>query len=1204
MKLSRLEVYGFKSFAKKLDLKLLGGMTALVGPNGCGKSNVIDAIRWVLGEQKPSQIRLDRMEDVLFKGSGSRSQLGMSEVSLTVENTSGILQVDLPEITVTRRLFRSGESEYMINRKVCRLADINDMFMDTGMGSESYSVFEQGMINAILSDKAEDRRHIFEEAAGITKYKSRRRSAINTLNSIEGDLNRLGDIVFELERRVGFLKRQASKAARYRRLKSELKSKTIALGSYEIEIHKEKIVSVESELSSVLSALEISKVKSSNFASECENISAEIVTTEKKLAEIAGQYEANVRAIAEKENETVRLESRLESLEEMAVRARETAKRNSEALEKLAQTHSECAKELTGVEKRLQVNDSNYSSKVERFRTLETAVTEKTERQKILERDFRAIENEIMSGKSALENIRLRREDGEKRLLEISVRREELTVTLEEITKKHEEYRQRKSQSGEIKNELSVKLADLKAKLSELNKESRLCDEELLLARNKQVSIKAEVDFLGELIRSLRGYSEGVKNAVKSDVLKDRVHGVLADVVSTDDTYLKAVETALFSYLQNIVVDSPEAARDGVAYLTEGTRGRAVFVPLNEDADTVSETLPSGDGVVGYALDFVRTDKRFGAVVARYLKNTVIVDSLETAMELHERYAQFNFAALSGEMVTSNGDIHGGAGKDDTGKSSIGRNEKFNASKAELAEAEKQVEFLAEKKKKLTSDYNFMRGSIETCEKQFEKAGVEFAEIVSKEAGVKGKKETTLGILNNLNEESAKITVTLEDFDGKDKELKERVDASMEKFAEQESMRTEISDEINELNTEHGRLRTEINTYEIERAAMKEKKAALEHEIEEMNNRRESLASTSKYTIKDINDAEAESLLIGEKKKNITEDLGSLNSDHSRLESRKIELGKQYSGLRTFRNEKEKELQELRESKVELSRKESSLTLDKDEAKMIMYNIIERITEEYFISPEEIQSAEIEDDPDFEPAQEKLILADIRKKIHSIGDVNLTAENDYNEEKKRLDYLEEERNDLVEGRDALMETITKINDIAKARFVDTFELIKVNFQKTFHDFFDGGVCGLDIAEGEDPLEANIQIIARPPGKNVRSINILSSGERALTAISLLFAIYMVKPSPYCILDEVDAPLDDANLNRFLRVIKEFSKKIQFIMVTHNKKTMAQANNLYGITMAEPGLSSLVSVRLSEVDSYSEKNTTPNTAESGGKPLNA
>ena len=532
MKLSRLEIYGFKSFAKKLDLKLLGGITALVGPNGCGKTNVVDAIRWVLGEQKPTQIRLDRMEDVLFKGSGSRRQLGMSEVSLTIENTSGILPVDLPEITITRRLFRSGESEYMINRKTCRLADINDIFMDTGMGSDSYSVFEQEMINAILSDKTEDRRHVFEEAAGITKYKSRRRSALNTLMSIDSDLNRLGDIITELERRVGFLKLQANRASRYRKLKSELKSKTIALGSYEIEIQKKKIVSASSKLASVQSSIETTKAKSGNIASEIENLSVEIVTIEKELAEIAGLYEANVRAMSEKENETIRLESRLESLEEMAMRARESAKRNSIALEKMAENHGKCSKELTNVEKRLQVIDSNYFIQAEKFENYEKRVIEKSDRQKSLEKSCHAIENEISSGTSTLTNLKTRRGDGEKRLLEISERIEELGESLTSIDEEYAEYQKQQLLLKQNKNDLSAELSVMKKKLADLMKEQEIRNYELLQARNQQVSFKAEVDFLAEIIRSYRGYSEGVRSVINSQELQGRVHGVLADLNS------------------------------------------------------------------------------------------------------------------------------------------------------------------------------------------------------------------------------------------------------------------------------------------------------------------------------------------------------------------------------------------------------------------------------------------------------------------------------------------------------------------------------------------------------------------------------------------------------------------------------------------------------------------------------------------------
>jgi len=1185
MKLSRLEIYGFKSFAKKLDLKLLGGITALVGPNGCGKTNVVDAIRWVLGEQKPTQIRLDRMEDVLFKGSGSRRQLGMSEVSLTIENASGILPVNLPEITITRRLFRSGESEYLINRKTCRLADINDIFMDTGMGSDSYSVFEQEMINAILSDKTEDRRHVFEEAAGITKYKSRRRVALNTLMSIDSDLNRLSDIITELERCVDFLKRQASRASRYRKLKSELKSKTIAFGSYEIEIQKKKIVSVSSALVSVQLSSETVKAKSSNIASEIENLSVEITTTEKEIAENAGLYEANVRAMSERENETARLESRLESLEEMALRARESAKRNSIALEKMAENHGKCAKELTDVEKRLQVIDSNYSMKAEKFENYEKRVIERSDRQKSLEKSYHAIENEISSGKSILRNLKTRREDSEKRLLEISERIEEIGESLISINEEYTECQKQKLLLAQNKNDLSAELSGTKKKLAELMKELEIRNYELLQARNQQVSLKAEVDFLTEIIRSYRGYSEGVRSVINSEELQGRVHGVLADLISTEEGYLPAIETALLNSLQNIIVDSPEAALEGVNYLSKGARGRAVFVPLNTDFDAAAYDIPKEAGVIGPAYKFVMTDNRFMPVLRRYLDRIVIVDKLEIAFKLHNRYGNFTFVTLSGEMVGLHGDIHGGCEKDDRVKSSIGRLEKLKKLTTELSRADNRVDDLEKKQAKLSQDCGLLRSSIEEHEKKIEAVGLNLAEISSNEARIVAKREAAADIMKNLNEESLKIKKSLDEFDVKEKELKDQISKSEAVFYGLEKKLDEISCEIKDLKTEHDSLRSEMNSYEIERAAMREKKAALAREIEEINNRRESLAHSSKYSIQEIDDAEAESLRVGEKKKNIREELEILNKEYDRLEKHKVELEKRYSELRSFRNDKEKELQNLREQMVELTRKESSLTLDKDEASMIMSNIIERLSEEYFLSAEEIPSADSDNETDFDHENKKLILADLRKKIHTIGDINLAAEADYNEEKKRLDYLNDEHRDLIDARDTLMDTISKINQIAEARFLDTFEQIKLNFQKTFRDFFDGGICDLELAEGEDPLEASILITARPPGKNIRSINLLSSGERALAAISLLFAIYMVKPSPFCILDEVDAPLDDANIDRFLHVITEFSRKIQFIIVTHNKKTMAQANNLYGITMEEPGLSGLVSVRLSEVDSY-------------------
>ena len=1188
MKLSRLEIFGFKSFARKLDLKLHGGITAIVGPNGCGKTNVVDAIRWVLGEQRPTHIRLDKMEDVVFKGSGTRRQLGMSEVSLTFENDMGVLPVTMPEVTITRRLFRSGESEYMINRKQCRLADINDMLMDTGAGTDSYSVFEQSMINAILTDKTEDRRHVFEEAAGVTKYKARRKSALNTLLSIEDDLARSGDITYELERRVNSLKRQASKASRYRALKSEIKSRTISLASFEVGKFRKKLSDVSLELVAVQKSMGNLNAESNTYIDEIGDFSKEIVNVEKNLAEIAGFYEANVRALAEKESEMARCESRMESLTEMLDRASENAERSTKALENLAENRDKCMEDLTAVEKNLKEIDSDYDIKVKKCRDFETKFAEKTNIHKNFEQEYRRIEREIASGEAEIKNLKARRKDGENRLRDITVSHEEIgssiTLIVEEISKLQE---QKMHVAGE-KNDLVIELDTLRKKHADLIKELESLDKRLLRTREQKAALKAETDFIAEIIQSYEGCSEGVKNAVNSKELHGKVSGILSDLVSAKDEFVPAVETALMNSLQSIVVDSCEDAMSGARYLSEESSGRAVFLPLSDKAINGSKASLKGEaGVIGPAYEYVKTDKRYMPIVMRLLEGIFIVDTIDRAFELHNRFSGFSFVAMSGEMVGRLGDIHGGSIKDSEGKSALGRIEKLKNLKKALMEVENEDATLEKRRSVLSSECESLRGDIKVREKGIEEYLHKLHEISSNDARAAAKRDAAVDLRNNLQSESAKINNSFKDFDVKIKDFGAKIAGNSEVFSKLKKKISKISGEIKNHKIECENLRSGINSFAIDRAALKEKRAAHIHEIEVLSERGESLAGSSKRIQREIEEAETEIMNVGDKKKNIREYIDNLAHEHDDFGKRKTGLEKRYSELRLLRNKKENDLQGIRDELMEMSKNETALTLEKDEASMIMQNIIQKLTDDYFISIEEIPPTP--DVKDFDPEEEKGVLGELRKKIHNIGDVNLAAETDYNEEKERMDFLAGERDDLVEARDTLMETISKINQAARARFIETFDQINSNFQITFREFFEGGVSSLELAEGEDPLEANILISARPPGKNVKSISLLSSGERALTAISLLFAIYMVKPSPFCILDEVDAPLDDANVDRFLRVIKEFSRKTQFIIVTHNKKTMAQADNLYGITMEEPGLSSLVSVKLSEVDSYSYEN---------------
>ncbi|MCE5252071.1 chromosome segregation protein SMC [bacterium] len=1194
MKLKRLEIFGFKSFAKKLDLRLEGGITAVVGPNGCGKTNVIDSIRWVLGEQRPTQIRLDRMEDVLFKGSDSRRQLGIAEVSLTLDNEDRRLPLDMPEITITRRLFRTGESDYMINRTSCRLSDINDLFMDTGMGTDSYSMFEQNMINSILSDKTEDRRHIFEEAAGVTKYKARRKSALGKLAGIEDDLNRVGDIIAELERRVDSLKRQASKAERYRKLKTDIRERTISIAAFELGKLGETAKEARNSLAGVQETSESMKTRTSQLSAESEQLSLDIVTMEKELEEIAGVFTANLTAMGEKEKELARLGSRIEFLGERAEHSREESRRVASSLEKLAESHGRMAEDLAAVRERLDVVNRDSGKLIEHYRVFEARVSEKSGEYGKIEQEYRRVEHVQAEQRSSLETVKVWGESGRKRLAEIGERSAELEKTIasadSELSRIYAEMELAKDWTAGI----DERLGELKTSLEVVTASLEEADTGIRVLREEQTKLRTEHDFLAEIARTYAGYSEGVRNAADPKRRENGVLGVLGDVIAADETYVRAIETALEDRLQNVLVDTGGHAVEGIRFLSEGELGRATFLPVDRPGNAPEYRVPEAKGVIGPAADLVRTEARFRPLVARLLAGVIVVDSLQTAVGLQRRNDGMTFVTLAGEKAGPLGDIAGGRTGGEGSSSNIGRTERLESRAAELEKNAAELETSIENRELLANEADYIRATIREQEKVREDITRQVQGLESSRAHAEAKKDAAAEMLSNLNAEAERIKESFAGFTAEIATLESDISLKGGELLKLRERLQVISGELDGLKTELEERRSEVNEYTVERAALTEKKASLERETKTIQERREALAQSSTRILGEIEETEQESLEAGRLKSVIREDIEKFSAEHTRIKARKDETERRHAGLLTKRSELERDLQNLRREMVELSRRESSYTLQIEQASMRTKAIYERLGDEFFVRPEDMPEPDF--DHDFDPEQERLLLEDLRRKVQAIGDVNLAAEADYLEEKKRLDFLTGERDDLVEARKTLTETIMKINKIARQRFLETFELISINFQKTFQEFFDGGVCNLELEQDEDPLEAKILISARPPGKNIRSINLLSSGERALTAISLLFAIYQVKPSPFCILDEVDAPLDDANIDRYLRVIRHFSKTTQFIMVTHNKKTMASADNLYGITMEEPGLSSLVSVRLSRVDSVDEDSGKEKTEE--------
>lgn len=1181
MKLTRLEIFGFKTFAKKLDIRFSTGITAVVGPNGCGKTNVVDAIRWALGEQRPTQIRLERMEDVIFKGSSTRRQLGMAEVSLTIENESRRLPVDMPEVTITRRLFRSGESEYNLNRAVCRLADINDLFMDTGMGTDSYSVFELAMINSILSDKTEDRRHIFEEAAGVTKYKARRKIALNRMLSIEDDLNRVGDIIAELERRVESLRRQAQKASRYRSLRSELKARTVGIAAHEIGRLRKRTAAAEEELGAARALAGDARGRASSLDSERESLAADIIGAERELGDTSTLCESIRTSITEKEKEFARLDSRIEYLEQTAAKAREAAHHNASALDGIAETHGRLAGSLDETASRLEEVSRAFEDMHAGTAESEERLTEKDSTIRSLENEFHRLGGEIAACRSSIAAARARRESGEARLAEIARRSGELEAAVAEAADTCARLRERGLLSASLEQETGRELAGIRSALDARARDMETLDRDLRDAREREASLRAERDFLSDVIRNCAGYSDGVRHAAAMESLRGRVIGVLGDCVSAEEPYIRAVEAALADSLQALVVDSLDSAMEGARLLARETSGRAMFLPAEGESAPSRLALDGEQGVLGPLLGRVRAEERLIPAVRRLLRDTYLVDSLETACRLRARCGEGRFVALDGSMAGMYGEIHGGNASGGSAGAAIGRKEKLEGLSSVLDREAEHIAGIEERRTALAGDIGGLRASLQDRERVLEELRMETAAVASDENRSAARRDSAIETLAALRGEAARIEESFGSGEDEIGTLEERA----ARFAEH---RSRIEESIRNTAAELAGLRSELdvrrnrmNACEVERAALTEKRAALDREIEAARERREALAQSARALLIEVSEAESEMLEAGERKQALLRELESLGTEHGRLCAVKDGLDRRYASLRGRMNETERVLQSLSREQAEHSRRESALTLERDEASLRVRSIVERLSDEFFIVPEDVPGPSA--DPDFDPENERLLVEDIKRKIQALGDVNMAAEADFREEKERLDFLVRERDDLVEARKTLDETIRKINHVARERFRETFERIRVNFEKTFADFFEGGVCDLALEEGEDPLEAAILITARPPGKNVRSINLLSSGERALTAISLLFAIYLVKPSPFCILDEVDAPLDDANIDRFLRVIREFSRSTQFIMVTHNKKTMAAADTLYGITMGEPGLSTLVSVRLSKVE---------------------
>ncbi|MBE0645016.1 MAG: chromosome segregation protein SMC [Bacteroidetes bacterium] len=1173
MYLSKLEIFGFKSFANKTNVVLNDGVTAIVGPNGCGKTNIVDALRWALGEQRYSTLRSDKMEDVIFNGTKMRKPIGMAEVSLTIENNKGILPLEYNEVTITRRVYRSGESEYMLNRTNCRLKDILNLFMDTGMGANAYSVIELKMVETILSDKVEERRRLFEEAAGVTKYKARRKEALRKLGDVDSDLLRVEDIITEVGKTVNSLNRQAKKAERYNEYMERLRVLEVDVLQRDYNNLFRRLTPLEERLLVTIEERETMSRRMDEEEALLEEHRNEENDIEHRLDTRRNEFSGLVARINETRQQLLVNEERERALLHRASRLKEDKKNYDIRIGEIETRKGALTHELESRASELELLETESGNLRETHRHIEEQVSQKKLQAESRQQRRMQLMQQISQQNNEIERLDSRSETIDTVIARLSNEDADAGSNLDTL-------RGQLAEQDAGQAVLSDTVLAAEREFHQMEEHKQELRNEIDLLQNRAFEIQGmigekmtRIDFINGLVDRLEGYNESVQHLLRNRDWSTSRYGTIADAVNTREDLRVAVEAVLGDAAHYILVNDVSEAISGLHNLRDHRKGKATFAVLSRIPESTVATFPiAGDGIVGWAVDLVRYESQYNHLFSMLLRHVLIVRDAEVAHTCIREYPDLRCVTLGGDMFDSQGFVRGGSHGQDEG-SMIGK-------KDQIAALSREVEAL---KLKLAENQERLE------EKNLEYGGIDlrtYAENMKR----------TQQDLSSHERRIAQMMFEIEKYERiqqKNAEERMSIDSELEGIA---ARRNELAPELEELRAHQSKVETEVQkeneilaelekSYNQSNEAVNAANVAVVQKRGEIQNLRNEFdrLSTSLHETEHALEAASKEIIESEEAANGLVDVisrlrielsemeqvhsvsrESLSAIEQELETKRVEL----RGI-------EKALHDDRQKQTQNVNLVHEIELKVSEIKQRIASLEERAREEFEM--ELLRTEETEDDV-FDLAQEKEEINDLRQKIRALGPVNPLAFEEWKEEKERFDLLTEQRQDLVESQQTLRDTIREINETAKQKFSETFNLIRENFIKIFKSLFDeGDEADLILQEHEDPLEAKIDIVAKPRGKRPHSIDMLSGGEKTLTAIALLFAIYLVKPSPFCILDEVDAPLDDANIDRYIKIIGEFSNNTQFIVVTHNKRTMAAADTLYGVTMEEEGVSKLVAV---------------------------
>ena len=1188
MYLKSIEVQGFKSFANKIVFDFHNGITGIVGPNGSGKSNVADAVRWVLGEQSAKQLRGAKMEDVIFAGTQNRKPVGFAYVAITLDNSDHALPVEYGEVTVSRRVYRSGESEYKINGHTCRLKDVTEMFYDTGIGKEGYSIIGQGQIDKILSGKPDERRELFDEAAGIVKFKRRKATAIKKLESERSNLVRVNDILSELEKQVGPLKVQSEKAKEYLNYKSDLKKYDVNAFLLETDRIRKETAELDGKIQIVDGDLETSKTEYDNTKSEYEE-------AENKLNEINSQIDENSQLASSLELDKQRLQGEINVFTEQI----KTFNANS-------QLHSE---RIIDIEKDKKTKQDTVKDLKEQYEELSRELSEYNEKLSAINADAKVLSDEIEGISGQIDNrqnsiydnlteqstIKAENQKFITMLEQLEIKKSELTSHV--IKGKSDESAQKQviqSLKDDFENaakqldDINESIEDTNTSITQLKNTIAEKNGELDKLTQNYHREKSRLESLVNITERYDGYGNSIRKIMELKDSNPGILGVIADIIKVEKQYETAIETALGGTIQNIVTDKEATAKELIGYLKQNKLGRATFLPLNAiHARNTLEHEPciNEKGVIGVASNLVRVSFEYEGLAKYLLGRILVVDNIDNALSIARKYKYtLRIVTLEGEQLNPGGSMTGGAFRNSSNL--LGRRREIEELKLSVSSTSKQIteeksaiadlrsqvakcREALESYNKLQRETHLRKNTIDVNLKQ---ADVKLSEIIASYSGDIKEQAAIDAQIVKINESKNQVSGNLNQLDNANEAARKEIENLGKMLEIKKAEENSISLKIENLKISH-------SSVEQKAAFINENIQRLTGELEGLDKERESIEEKIGETAGLVASKEKE---IEAVKSAIENAVSRIEESNKKLEVLKGDKEKVNASHKVFFKKRE----ELNEKIMLLEKESMRLHNQYDKLDESNDTLVDYMWSEYELTYSyalELKSDELTNINDIRK-QINILKAAIKK----LGDVNVNAIEEYKSVSERYEFLKTQHDDMIEAEESLMKVVAELDEGMRVQFTTKFEEIKVEFDKVFKELFGGGRGTIELVEGEDILEAGILIISQPPGKKLQNMMQLSGGEKALTAIALLFAIQNLKPSPFCLLDEIEAALDDSNVGRYANYLHKLTKHTQFIVITHRRGTMSAADRLYGITMQEKGVSTLVSVDLIENDLNDKK----------------